>query len=88
MRRPEFGGHIHNLVFAPLDATTEGLAILYVQKALERWEPRIDLQAVDVSADAYQNGLMLIEIKYVIKETHDERSIVHPFYLTGEEEPL
>lgn len=86
--RPEFGCQVHELVFAPNDATTEGLIIHYVQKALERWEPRIELIEVDVSRDREQDGTLLIEITYQIKDTHDERSIVYPFFLAGEEEVM
>lgn len=83
--RPEFGCRIWELVFAPLDATTEGLLIHYVEEALTRWEPRIELREVLVSEDPVNDGTALLEIFYTIKATHDERSIVHPFYLSGEE---
>jgi hypothetical protein len=78
----------HDLVFAPHDAATEGLIIHYVEEALERWEPRIEVQEVAVSTDPIVDGALLIEIRYQVRDTHDERSIVHPFYLTGEEEPI
>src|ERR671926_390686 len=39
--RPEFGCRIHELIFAPNDATTIGLATSYVHEALGMWEPRI-----------------------------------------------
>jgi len=84
--RPEFGCRIHELVFAPHDAATESLAAYYVQVALERWEPRIELREVDVVTDPARDGVLLVEIKYEVKDTHDERSIVYPFYLSGEEE--
>jgi phage baseplate assembly protein W len=83
--RPDFGCRIWELVFAPYDPTTEGLLIHYVEQALTRWEPRIDLTSVKVSDDPVQQGAVLIEINYVIKATHDERSIVHPFYIQAEE---
>jgi phage baseplate assembly protein W len=86
--RPEFGCRIHDLVFAPHDAATEGLVIHYVEDALERWEPRVTVQQVNISADPSHDGVLLIEIRYEVKDTHDERSIVHPFYLTGEKEPI
>ena len=86
MMRPEFGCHIHELVFAPHDPATESLAIYYVQESLERWEPRIELRDVNVVTDPGRDGVLLIEIKYQIKDTYDERSIIYPFYLTGEEE--
>jgi phage baseplate assembly protein W len=55
-----------------------------VEQALERWEPRVEVQEVDVAPDSH-GGAMLVEIKYRVKATHDERSIVYPFYLMGEE---
>jgi phage baseplate assembly protein W len=84
--RPEFGCRIHELVFAPQDAATESLVVYYVEEALAQWEPRIDVQEVDVSADPDRDGALLVEIKYRVKDTHDERSIVYPFFLSGEEE--
>jgi phage baseplate assembly protein W len=84
--RPEFGCRVHDLVFAPYDAATEGLAIMYVEEALERWEPRVDVLEVNVSENPNHEGALSIEIRYRVKDTHDERSIVHPFYLTGEPE--
>jgi phage baseplate assembly protein W len=86
--RPEFGCRIHELIFAPNNATTRGLMAHYVEQALLRWEPRIAVQEVNVSSDPGQDGTLLVEIRYLIKDSHDRRSIVYPFYLTGEEGPL
>jgi phage baseplate assembly protein W len=86
MMRPEFGCRVHELVFAPRNAATEGLLIHYVGEALERWEPRIEVQEIDIVPDPGPGAALLVEIKYRIKDTHDERSIVYPFFLTGEEE--
>ena len=82
--RPEFGCRVHELVFAPQNAATESLATYYVKEALDRWEPRVDVQDVLV-LPSRQDGKMLIEIKYQVRDTYNERSIVYPFYLTGEE---
>jgi phage baseplate assembly protein W len=86
--RPEFGCRIHELVFAPHDPATESLAAYYVEQALRRWEPRITVQDVIVSPASRRDGVLMIEIRYQIKDTHDEYSIVHPFYLTDEEGAL
>ena len=85
--RPEFGCRIHELVFAPHNAATEGLAELYVREALDRWEPRIEVTTVAATDDQAQDGTMLIEVKYHVRDTYHERSIVYPFYLSGEPEP-
>jgi len=82
--RPEFGCRVHELVFAPHNAATEGLAALYVKEALDRWEPRVDVMAVEIETDPLHDGALLINVKYRVRDTHNERSIVYPFYLTEE----
>jgi phage baseplate assembly protein W len=83
--RPEFGCRAKELLFAPRNAATEGLLVQYVEQALVRWEPRINLLAVNVSNDKAQDGTLLVEIVYDIKATHDRRSIVYPFFIIDEE---
>jgi hypothetical protein len=39
-----------------------------------------------VYVDREMDGALWAEITYFIKATHDERSIVYPFFLVGEEE--
>ena len=80
VRRFEFGCQSHDLMFAPIDATTMGLASYYVEEALRMWEPRIVVTGVDVRGDEANDGRLLIDISYEIKATHDRRSLVFPFY--------
>jgi phage baseplate assembly protein W len=83
--RPEFGCAIHDEVFAPADATTAGRVGYDVRAALERWEPRIDVTAVDVSYDQADFGVMYVDITYTERETNDRRNLVFPFYVIPEE---
>jgi Bacteriophage baseplate protein W len=78
--RPEFGCQIHDLIFAPNDATTAGLAAYYVEESLAMWEPRIRVNEVNARSDPENQGRLLIDISYEIKATHDSRSLVFPFY--------
>jgi len=84
--RPHFGCAIHDLVFGPNDANTAGLIAYHVREALGWWEPRISVADVDVSTDPDEPGRILVEVRYVVKETNDERSLVYPFYLIPGEE--
>jgi len=84
--RPDFGCRAHELLFEPMHAGTETLMQQYVAEALDMWEPRIDVQGVNVYVDREVDGALWTEIYYLIKATHDERSIVYPFFLAGEEE--
>jgi len=83
--RPEFGCQIHDLMFAPNDATTAGLATYYVEEALGMWEPRIHVKEVNARPDPENQGRLLIDISYEVKATHDSRSLVFPFYRIPEE---
>jgi uncharacterized protein len=80
LMRPDFGCRIHELVFAPNDASTEGLAIYYVEEALVRWEPRITLREVTAEADPTSQERLLVRIEYEIKGSYDRRALVFPFY--------
>ncbi len=81
--RPDFGCKIHDLLFAPINAQTIGLAQHYVEEALGWWEPRIELKGVGIATNQTQQsaGELLITIKYEVRSTKDERSLVYPFYL-------
>ena len=85
--RPNFGSRLSDLVFAPMNATTLRRVRLYVREAIERWEPRIILDSVLTEPDL-DLGRVNIIINYHVKNFHDSRSLVFPFYLLppGEEE--
>jgi phage baseplate assembly protein W len=84
--RPEFGCRAKELLFAPKNAATQALLIRYVEQALARWEPRIEVVSVDVLNPPGLDGAWTVEINFLIKDTHDTRSIVYPFFI--EEEPV
>jgi phage baseplate assembly protein W len=83
--RPEFGCRAKELLFAPRNAATEGLLVQYVEQALARWEPRIELLTVTIVPDQSRDGVLMVEITYNIKSTHDRRSIVYPFFIIDEQ---
>src|ERR1700746_3200483 len=62
--RPEFGCGIHAYVFAPGDGTTAGRIAREVPTALERWEPRIDVDDVVIAFDTIDEGTLYIDVHY------------------------
>jgi len=80
--RPNFGSRLSELVFEPMNSSTMTLIRLYVEEALEMWEPRIVLRQVTTEPKgAGHAGLVNIHIVYSPKDEPDTRSIVYPFYL-------
>jgi len=84
--RSDFGCGIHDLVFAPANGSTAGRAAYEVRSALERWEPRIDVEDVDVAYDSENTALMYVAITYTIRGTNDPRNLVFPFYTIPSQE--
>ena len=84
--RPDFGCGIHDLVFAPADATTAGQIAYEVRLSLARWEPRIDVDDVSVSIDPVDASVLYIDISYEVRGTNDPRNLVFPFYVIPTEE--
>jgi hypothetical protein len=86
--RPDFGCAVHDYVFAPADANTAGDVAYAVRVALERWEPRVDLEDVVVRFDSVDAGLLYIDIRYSVRGTNDPRNLVFPFYVIPSDVPL
>jgi uncharacterized protein len=78
--RPEFGCGVHEHVFAPANATTAGDIAYAVRIALDRWEPRIELDDVAVRFDGVDAGVLYIDVRYSVRGTNDPRNLVFPFY--------
>jgi phage baseplate assembly protein W len=79
--RPDFGADLHRLTFSPNNTSTAGLAIFYVQEALQKWEPRIELLDVDAEPDENDANTLLITVEYKIISMNTEHNLVYPFYL-------
>lgn len=83
--RPEFGCRIWDYVFHTLDANTIGQMTAAVREALERWEPRADIEQITIEPSPTDPARASIEVAYRVKETNDRRNLVVPFYEIGEE---
>lgn len=64
---PAFGCRIHELLFAPNNGYAGQMAAQYVEEALRRWEPRIDVQQVEALPDP--SGSIRIQVEYRIVST-------------------
>ncbi len=81
--RPDYGCLIHTLLFAPNDDTTAGLAIHYVLRALNQWEPRIDILQLDAARDVDIPELLNVVLAYRVKATQRLETLNLQLNLTG-----
>jgi phage baseplate assembly protein W len=79
--RPDFGAGLRALVFEPINTSTMALVEQRVRSALVAWEPRIEVQQVEVSATRAALGVLDIRIDYTVRTTNTFYNLVYPFYL-------
>jgi Bacteriophage baseplate protein W len=84
--RPEFGCEIHNLVFDTIDAELVGAIDSAIRRALERWEPRIEVTGIDFDLSRAPEGVLEVMIEYAVRATNRRNNLVYPFYVIPAEE--
>ncbi len=80
VNRPRYGCHLFRLAFAPADDTTAGLAIYYVARAVEQWEPRVEVLSLDAERPADSPHVLEVRMRYRVRATQheDEVSVAVP----------
>ncbi len=82
--RPEYGCDLHKLIFSPNDNTTAGLAIHYVRQALDRWEPRIQVNLLDADPNLEEPGRLDILLEYRLRRAERTDQLAFSINLAGE----
>lgn len=82
--RPGYGCPLNRLVFQPLDNTTAGLAIHYVERAVRRWEPRAEVLNVDAYPTRDREGCLTIELHYRVRDSQHEHRLHLDMSMSGE----
>lgn len=83
--RPAYGCDLDLLTFNPNDDTTAGLAIHYVRRALQRWEPRIEILHLGAEPNPDDPGRLDIVLDYRVRATASQNRLVFPFNLLQSE---
>lgn len=79
---PEFGSRLREYSFSSVDYTLLNSIKNEVEGALVRWEPRITDVHASVSEERIDEGILEINISYVIRATNNLFNMVYPFYIS------
>jgi phage baseplate assembly protein W len=83
LMRPDYGCNLHQLVFAPNNETTAGMAVYHVRRALQRFEPRVDIIRLDALPDPENPNLLLITLEYQVRTTRGRDEVQLSLDLAG-----
>lgn len=81
LMQPDFGCAVHDLVFQANTATIRSAMADKVRKALEDWEPRIDVLEVSAESDATNHNRVLVRISYRLRANNALFNLVYPLFL-------
>jgi phage baseplate assembly protein W len=79
--QPKFGCNLSDMVFENLDVTLQTEMKNRIEKAILFYEPRVDLEGIALTPDE-RGGLIIIDVRYIVRATNTRGNLVYPFYLT------
>lgn len=77
---PEYGCNLDELLFKPLNLTLKTYVIDLIKTAILYFEPRIDVNKINIVPGNDNEGVLLINIDYTIRTTNSRKNMVYPFY--------
>jgi hypothetical protein len=87
LMRPDYGCDLRRYLFAPNTTTTRRLITEEVARAILRYEDRITLDGVDVTASPVEPAQVDIVVRYTLKRTGEAAALSETLHLSppGEE---
>ncbi|XOV67691.1 MAG: GPW/gp25 family protein [Fluviicola sp.] len=79
--KPEYGCNLDELIFNPIDRNLITYVKRLVESAIILYEPRVKLERVVINTQRQSEGVIIIELDYLIKTVNSRRNLVYPFYL-------
>ncbi len=79
--QPSFGCNLDKMLFEPITTSLITLMKDIIQTAILYHEPRIETKRIQINTEEYLNGLILIELDYVVRSSNSRFNLVYPFYI-------
>ena len=79
--QPKYGANLEQFVFEPINSSLILQLTDVVRTAILYHEARIELQRVNIQTDRQLEGVLGIEVDFVIRSTNSRFNYVYPFYL-------
>lgn len=78
--QPKYGCNMDELVFESLDTSTKTIIKDKIQTAILYFEPRIDVRKIEMNTDNELEGIIILEIEYLVRATNSRFNFVYPYY--------
>ena len=78
--QPSYGCGLHGMVFENINESSITEITDLIERAVLFFEPRINLEGIEVDADNVYAGRIDIHLTYTIRRTNTRSNMVYPFY--------
>jgi uncharacterized protein len=75
-----YGCNLDEMVFEALDTSTITFIKTKIEKAILFYEARIEVERIEINTQNILEGLILVEIDYLVSATNSRYNFVHPFW--------
>lgn len=80
LMRPDFGVDLHSMIYHNMDLTARTQLREAIERAILYYESRITLTEVNFDMSEERNGVLRINLEYVIRMTNSRGNLVYPYY--------
>jgi len=83
--QPTYGCGLKSQVFEEINETAVTVMVDLVRRAILFFEPRVIVESIRVDSGSQEdilNGLIKIDVTYIVRATNNRHNIVYPFYFT------
>lgn len=80
--QPTYGCNLDELVFEPLTTTFKTYIKDLIATAILYYEPRIDVNRIELDDSEELQGKVLITVEYTVRSTNSRFNFVYPYYKT------
>ena len=78
--QPSYGCDLRSMVFENITTSTTTAIKDIIERAVLFFEPRIDLNFIDLNKKRMKDGILKIIVDYTVRSTNTRSNIVYPFY--------
>ena len=78
--QPSFGCGLKTMVFENINSNVLAMIRDTIKRAVLFFEPRIDLEEIEIDELRAYEGLLAIKLIYTIRTTNTRTNLVYPFY--------
>jgi len=78
--QPAYGCGLKLLVFESINENVITLIKDTIERAVLFFEPRINLEAIEIDGERAFEGILFIKLIYTVRTTNSRSNLVYPFY--------